>query len=95
MGGRADSNVYINMKIKAAADIGIDAKHLKLERSATQSEILQAIDKLNGDPNVHGIIVQMPLDCDDPTIDDHLVTNRVDPGKKLPLSALQISTFGA
>ena len=69
------------MKIKAAADIGISAKHLKLERDATQSEILQAIDKLNGDPNVHGIIVQMPLDCDDPTIDDHLVTNRVDPGK--------------
>ena len=50
-------------------------------RSASQSEILQAIDKLNADPNVHGIIVQMPLDCDDKTIDSHLVTNRVDSGE--------------
>jgi methylenetetrahydrofolate dehydrogenase (NADP+)/methenyltetrahydrofolate cyclohydrolase/formyltetrahydrofolate synthetase len=32
VGGRSDSNVYINMKIKAAAEIGIDAKHLKLDR---------------------------------------------------------------
>ena len=50
-------------------------------RSASQSEILQAIDKLNADPNVHGIIVQMPLDCDDKTIDSHLVTNRVESGE--------------
>ena len=52
-----------------------------LHRSVTQSEILQELDKLNGDPLTHGIIVQMPLDCDDPTIDSHLVTNRVDPNK--------------
>ena len=50
-------------------------------RSASQSEILQAIDRLNADPNVHGIIVQMPLDCDDKTIDSHLVTNRVESGE--------------
>merc|ERR1719468_214939 len=56
------------MKIKAAAEIGIDAKHVKMDRSVGQSEILQQIDKLNGDSNVHGIIVQMPLDCDDKTI---------------------------
>jgi methylenetetrahydrofolate dehydrogenase (NADP+)/methenyltetrahydrofolate cyclohydrolase/formyltetrahydrofolate synthetase len=54
---------------------------LFIYRSASQSEILQAIDKLNADPNVHGIIVQMPLDCDDKTIDSHLVTNRVESGK--------------
>jgi len=81
VGGRSDSNVYIKMKLKAAAEIGINANHLNLDRSASQSEILQAIDRLNADPNVHGIIVQMPLDCDDKTIDSHLVTNRVDSGK--------------
>ena len=47
----------------------------------TQSEILQELDKLNADPEVHGIIVQMPLDCEDPNIDSHLITNRVDPSK--------------
>ena len=81
VGGRSDSNVYIKMKLKAAAEIGINANHLNLDWSASQSEILQAIDKLNADPNVHGIIVQMPLDCDDKTIDSHLVTNRVESGK--------------
>ena len=81
VGGRSDSNVYIKMKLKAATEIGINANHLNLDRSASQSEILQAIDKLNADPNVHGIIVQMPLDCDDKTIDSHLVTNRVDSGE--------------
>ena len=50
-------------------------------RSVTQSEILQELDKLNADPEVHGIIVQMPLDCEDPNIDSHLITNRVDPNK--------------
>ena len=32
VGGREDSNVYIRMKLKAAEEIGIDAKHVKLER---------------------------------------------------------------
>ena len=50
-------------------------------RTVTQSQILKELDKLNTDPNVHGIIVQMPLDCEDSTIDSHLVTNSVDPGK--------------
>ena len=54
---------------------------LYLFRTVTQSQILKELDKLNTDPNVHGIIVQMPLDCEDSTIDSHLVTNSVDPGK--------------
>lgn len=43
--------------------------------------MLQHIESLNADPKVHGIIVQMPLDCDDKTIDSHLITNSVDPNK--------------
>lgn len=81
VGGRSDSNVYINMKLKAAQEIGIRAECLQLDRSCSQSELLQRIDRLNGDPKVHGIIVQMPLDTDDPTMDAHLVTNSVDPEK--------------
>lgn len=42
---------------------------------------MQKVEQLNNDPNVHGIIVQMPLDADDKTIDAHLVTNKVDPEK--------------
>lgn len=38
------------------------------------------LDELNTDPNVHGIIVQMPLDCDE-KIDSDLVTDYVSPEK--------------
>ena len=69
------------MKLKAAEEIGIKANCVKLDRSASQSEILQKLEQLNNDPNIHGIIVQMPLDCDDTTIDSHLITNSVDPSK--------------
>ena len=41
---------------------------------------MQEIEALNADPNIHGIIVQMPLDCSN-TVDSHLVTNKVDPSK--------------
>ncbi|XP_049817355.1 C-1-tetrahydrofolate synthase, cytoplasmic isoform X2 [Aethina tumida] len=80
VGGREDSNVYIRMKIKAAQEIGINAEHVKLPKSTTEVELLSKIQKLNADPNVHGIIVQMPLDSDT-KIDSHLITDAVAPEK--------------
>jgi methylenetetrahydrofolate dehydrogenase (NADP+) / methenyltetrahydrofolate cyclohydrolase / formyltetrahydrofolate synthetase len=41
---------------------------------------LSEINKYNSDPSVHGIIVQMPLDCIE-NIDSHLITNAVSPEK--------------
>jgi methylenetetrahydrofolate dehydrogenase (NADP+)/methenyltetrahydrofolate cyclohydrolase/formyltetrahydrofolate synthetase len=38
------------------------------------------LKKLNGDPSIHGIIVQMPLDADSP-IDSHVITDAVSPEK--------------
>ena len=43
VGGRADSNVYIRMKIKAAAEIGINAEHVQLPLSTTQQELLAKV----------------------------------------------------
>lgn len=43
-------------------------------------QLLEELDKLNKDPNIHGIIVQMPLDADNP-IDSHRVTDAVDASK--------------
>lgn len=40
VGGREDSNVYIRMKIKAATEIGIEAKHVPLPKSTTEDELL-------------------------------------------------------
>ncbi|KAL1461543.1 hypothetical protein WDU94_013428 [Cyamophila willieti] len=80
VGGREDSNVYIRMKMKAAKEIGIDAQHVKLPRTITEIELLSRLKKLNEDPSVHGIIVQMPLDSDN-KINAMLVTDSVSPEK--------------
>ncbi|XP_076166528.1 pug C-1-tetrahydrofolate synthase, cytoplasmic isoform X2 [Ptiloglossa arizonensis] len=80
VGGREDSNVYIRMKIKAANDIGIAVEHLKLPNTTTEIDLINKINKLNNDPNVHGIIVQMPLDTVN-QINSHLITDTVSQNK--------------
>ena len=80
VGGREDSNVYIRMKIKAASEIGINATHVKLPNTTTEQELLNKLDKLNNDPDTHGIIVQMPLDTIN-KINSHLITDSVSPNK--------------
>lgn len=80
VGDREDSNVYIRMKIKAANEIGIDARHIRYPASITEIELLSEISKLNNDSNTHGIIVQMPLDSLTP-INSHLITDAVSPDK--------------
>lgn len=80
VGGREDSSVYVGMKIKTGGDLGFDARHVKLPSSSTEANILQAIDDLNKDVTVHGIIVQLPLDCEN-TVDAAACTNQVLPRK--------------
>ncbi|KAM3602253.1 uncharacterized protein V6R79_000690 [Siganus canaliculatus] len=80
VGDRDDSNLYISSKLKAAAEIGIEAKHVRLPSSATQDEVLKSIRLVNEDPGVHGLIVQLPLDSVH-TMDTELVTNSVSPEK--------------
>merc|ERR1719357_1390940 len=80
VGDRDDSNLYISTKLKAAAEIGIDAKHVRLPNTATQDEVLHSIMSINDNLSVHGLIVQLPLDSVDP-IDTELVTNAVSPEK--------------
>lgn len=49
VGGRDDSNVYIRMKIRAAAEIGINAQHVQLPRTISQTELLaKVIQRVNG-----------------------------------------------
>ena len=55
------SKIYVNMKIKAARDIGFNVNLIKLKKNIAQEELVNSIEKLNNDPLVHGIIVQFPL----------------------------------
>uniref|UniRef100_A0A7N6BD74 C-1-tetrahydrofolate synthase, cytoplasmic n=1 Tax=Anabas testudineus TaxID=64144 RepID=A0A7N6BD74_ANATE len=80
VGGREDSNLYISMKLKAAAEIGINATHMKLPKTATEEEILHSITEINENSAVHGLLVQLPLDSIH-KIDTEKVTNAVAPEK--------------
>ncbi|XP_055362589.1 C-1-tetrahydrofolate synthase, cytoplasmic-like isoform X2 [Betta splendens] len=80
VGDRDDSNLYISTKLKAAAEIGIEATHVRLPSTATQDEVLQSIVSVNQNPSVHGLIVQLPLDSVRP-VSTELITDSVCPEK--------------
>ncbi len=61
VGDDAASQVYVNKKVKACADIGIESRRHRFDSSAKAADVLQLIDELNNDPSVHGILVQLPL----------------------------------
>uniref|UniRef100_A0A3P9LWN6 methenyltetrahydrofolate cyclohydrolase n=1 Tax=Oryzias latipes TaxID=8090 RepID=A0A3P9LWN6_ORYLA len=68
------------MKMDSSLQIGMDAKHVRLPKTATQEEVLQSIMSVNENPSVHGLIVQLPLDSVN-QIDSELITNAVSPDK--------------
>lgn len=80
VGDRDDSNLYINVKLKAAEEIGIKATHIKLPRTSTESEVLKYVISLNEDASVHGFIVQLPLDSEN-SINTEAVINAIAPEK--------------
>jgi methylenetetrahydrofolate dehydrogenase (NADP+)/methenyltetrahydrofolate cyclohydrolase len=55
------SKVYVSMKEKACADVGIFSDEHKLSAETTEAELLALIDRLNADPRINGILVQLPL----------------------------------
>jgi methylenetetrahydrofolate dehydrogenase (NADP+)/methenyltetrahydrofolate cyclohydrolase len=55
------SKVYVSMKEKACADVGIFSDEHKLPAETSEAELLALIDRLNTDPKIHGILVQLPL----------------------------------
>jgi methylenetetrahydrofolate dehydrogenase (NADP+)/methenyltetrahydrofolate cyclohydrolase len=55
------SKVYINIKRKTCAEIGIDSTLVNLNKEVTNAELFTKINDLNNDTTVHGIILQLPL----------------------------------
>ncbi|MHA1913629.1 MAG: bifunctional 5,10-methylenetetrahydrofolate dehydrogenase/5,10-methenyltetrahydrofolate cyclohydrolase [Promethearchaeota archaeon] len=55
------SKVYVNMKKKTAAQVGINSDILVLVEESSKDTIIKEIKKLNKDNNVHGILLQLPL----------------------------------
>ena len=61
VGEEPASKVYVGMKEKACQDVGIYSAEYKLPAETSQDELLALIDRLNNDPKIDGILVQLPL----------------------------------
>ncbi|KXL50741.1 hypothetical protein M433DRAFT_7559 [Acidomyces richmondensis BFW] len=58
---RSDSSTYVRMKLKAAEEANIACSLEKYAENISEYELLEKIEAFNNDPNVHGILVQLPL----------------------------------
>ena len=78
VGNDPASEMYVNMKDKKCKEVGIKSLQYKLYDDAKESEILNLVDQLNNDPDVNGILIQMPLPSH---IDSDKVMNFINPLK--------------
>ena len=72
------SRVYVRAKSKAIAEAGMQAFDRSLPGQTSEAELLALVGELNADPDVHGILVQLPLPGH---IDARAVIDAVDPAK--------------
>jgi methylenetetrahydrofolate dehydrogenase (NADP+)/methenyltetrahydrofolate cyclohydrolase len=85
------SQIYIRRKHEAAAEVGIQARDIRLPASTAEDELLARVAALNADESIHGLLVQLPLP---PQIDEATVIRAIDPRKDVdglhPLNAGQL-----
>jgi methylenetetrahydrofolate dehydrogenase (NADP+) / methenyltetrahydrofolate cyclohydrolase len=72
------SQVYVRNKRRDAEQVGMTSIHHELPASAGQDEVEDLVATLNADPEVDGILVQLPLPAG---LDSEAVTERIDPAK--------------
>jgi methylenetetrahydrofolate dehydrogenase (NADP+)/methenyltetrahydrofolate cyclohydrolase len=72
------SQVYVGMKVKKCAELGIYSDKRVLPVDATQEDVLSVVEELNNDPKIHGILVQSPPP---PQIDEKEIVRAIDPKK--------------
>ncbi len=78
IGSNGASETYVASKIKNCADVGFKSTLIRFDVSATQDDIVESIEKLNNDDDVHGILVQLPLPKH---IDESAIINLINPTK--------------
>jgi len=61
VGDNPASTTYVRMKGKACDEAGLYHETIRLEPETTEAELLDVIGRLNADPKIHGILVQLPL----------------------------------
>jgi methylenetetrahydrofolate dehydrogenase (NADP+)/methenyltetrahydrofolate cyclohydrolase len=72
------SETYVSMKQDDCREVGIEAMDIEIDPGAPADELFDTIDELNADPDVDGILVQMPLP---EQVEERQVLRRIDPEK--------------
>ncbi|MFN2315490.1 MAG: bifunctional methylenetetrahydrofolate dehydrogenase/methenyltetrahydrofolate cyclohydrolase FolD [Gemmatimonadales bacterium] len=72
------SQVYVRSKGKACEEAGMHSETIRLPVETPEAELLAVIDRLNADPKIHGMLVQLPLPKH---INSDMVLRRIDPAK--------------
>ncbi|SFO23220.1 methylenetetrahydrofolate dehydrogenase (NADP+) / methenyltetrahydrofolate cyclohydrolase [Roseovarius lutimaris] len=83
------SQVYVRSKGKQTVEVGMQSFEHKLDVNTSEANLLALVERLNGDPAVHGILVQLPLPKH---LDEDLVINAIDPAKDV--DGFHISNVG-
>ncbi len=78
VGNDPASKVYVANKVRACAELGLYSIHVELPADTTESALLAEVEKLNNDPKIHGILVQLPLPKH---LDSHTVIEAINPDK--------------
>lgn len=78
VGDRKDSQTYVRMKKKACAEVGITSFGYDLPGDASQKEVINLVRELNANPDIDGILVQLPLPGH---IDEEAVLSEIDIAK--------------
>ena len=83
------SQVYVRSKGKMTVEVGMNSYEHKRDADISEADLLALVDQLNNDPQVHGILVQLPLPDH---LDSDLVINSIDPAKDV--DGFHISNVG-
>src|SRR5829696_493721 len=78
VGNNGASETYVSSKVKACEEVGFKSTLIRLDDTISSLKLLDLITELNTDPDVHGILVQLPLP---PHISSDEVINAIDPNK--------------
>ncbi len=72
------SQIYVSQKAKQTVEVGMHSEKYELPEDTPEAEVLALVEKLNADPAIHGILVQMPVP---PHIDGNKIITTISPDK--------------
>jgi methylenetetrahydrofolate dehydrogenase (NADP+)/methenyltetrahydrofolate cyclohydrolase len=78
VGEHPPSAAYVRSKVKATVEAGLESFEHRIPADTSQEELLALVDRLNANPTVDGILVQLPLPKH---VDEQAILTRVDPDK--------------